>query len=87
MSGKRNVSVCRGHELANALYIIIRCLGTVSSSRAFQNTLYKSVLSKRGLLKIVYFPKEIVSFQTKLTKLFAMRGFTIKRRRTFRMNF
>ncbi len=23
MSGKRNVSVCRGHELANALYISV----------------------------------------------------------------
>ncbi len=24
MSGKRNVSVCRGHELANALYMVWR---------------------------------------------------------------
>ncbi len=23
MSGKRNVSVCRGHELANALYVFV----------------------------------------------------------------
>ncbi len=24
MRGKRNVSVCRGHELANALYLVTR---------------------------------------------------------------
>ncbi len=27
MSGKRNVSVCRGHELANALYILLMIMG------------------------------------------------------------
>ncbi len=33
MSGKRNVSVCRGHELANALYIGAESVTTIRRER------------------------------------------------------
>ncbi len=37
MSGKRNVSVCRGHELAHALYVEHWGAGTHPSGEQIQN--------------------------------------------------
>ncbi len=50
MSGKRNVSVCRGHELANALYVAARLLSAHMSYRNNQKKF--SHYSKHGMYSI-----------------------------------
>ncbi len=53
MSGKRNVSVCRGHELANALYGLLKKMGV--AEEVFLSNLAKLALffyySKRNETK------------------------------------
>ncbi len=46
MSGKRNVSVCRGHELANALYFAFNYIHSRTLDMLIETTVELEVVGK-----------------------------------------
>ncbi len=73
MSGKRNVSVCRGHELANALYSpFVRCINfchLINLSSSYQTSVIFSLLVIYSLFTLSSHPINAFAAHTTHTQL------------------
>ncbi len=82
MSVKRNVSVCRGHELANALYVGGICKNSIES-KCIPNALYEPLneSSSLSLMKMLQGVKKMEIRQSHVVTIRWLRKYAIQTRK------